>query len=76
MSDNRVFISITMENTGTWMLVTSEEIAKDFVAEWTSVDGEQLISIAGVLDHRDANEIAYTFRKGNIELVQILEIKV
>ena len=56
MSEQRVFVSINVGDLQ-WELITSNSQITNFVDSWKQVDGEKVLEIKGVLDHRDANEI-------------------
>lgn len=74
---DRVGLTVGTQNTGTWQLLVSYGKAKAFNDELC--DGDLLntwIEITGLVDHRDANEVTYVFRKENIECVRIIEVKV
>ena len=74
MNEERVFVSIQTDD-ATWSLVTSSSQVNEFIGAWKSIDGDKVVSIAGVLDHRDANEIVYHLLKEAVSGVHIQKIK-
>lgn len=57
-------------------IITSATLANDFINAWQETNGDQVLSISGVCDHRDANNVEYHIRKESIDAIRILEIKV
>lgn len=74
MKADRVLIEVIMDQGGSFSLITSRELAEDFVAEWK--EGiNRMISIRGVADHRDANEVSTNLSRGSIIGTIITEVK-
>ena len=72
-SQDRVSLNIEVKGSQ-HAIITSREAANEF-REQVKTGGE-LIEVAGVIDHRDANTVELTVRREDISWVSILEIKV
>lgn len=76
MSESRVLVDIILEGGSQWSLITSDAQAEDFVQEWQKqIEGIQ-ITISGVVEHTDANEVTIWFDKDKIMVVRKMEIKI
>jgi hypothetical protein len=74
MSEERVYVEIRTCDTA-WSIITSRELAEEFIEEWKTSDGEKILEISGVCDHRDANQIEVHIEKEAIVGVYVQELK-
>lgn len=76
MSESRVVVEIICRSGQLWSVITSEGQADEFLEKWIKqVEGIR-ISISGVVQHTDANEVSLTFEKEQIMVVKVMEIKI
>lgn len=73
--NDRVHVTIQV-NEIQWILVTSRDAANAFLEEWRAVDDKKILTIHGVLDHRDANVLEYHLPKEDIRGMQIQTIAI
>ena len=74
MNQERVSVEIRQDSVA-WILVTSQSQADEFIESWKRADGDKLLEISGVYDHRDANNVRYVLEKDAITGVMVQEIK-
>ena len=74
MNQDRVFVEIRLGDIA-YMLITSQSQADEFAEARKRVDGDTILEIRGVTDHRDANNVRYVLEKDAITGVMVQEIK-
>lgn len=73
--EDRVKLEVCTSDGLKWGLITSDRSAREFISQWSQTDAQSVLSIKGVLDHRDANIVEYHLQKDTITGMSLMEIK-